>query len=532
MSREGKRDNVQGMRELADRYAAELDAQFQTLNHFANHAGEIGRAHEYFLRTILRRFLPARFRVGTGFIASPNRTSPQQDVLVYDPAKSPLLFEAGDLVVVDAEATAAAIEVKSELSGSRLKDACRKLLNEMASSGGQTFHGLYAWDSSSLGVWIEAAWDIVRERAKETGRHRFDFPVVYVRDRFLLFPNHDGNWWSPPFRVLRVEEHSEGAALLGFIGMLWFRLQEHRVDWPWWLDGWSEELKSLEMIEWPDDIKKAMQAEHPDAPAPTETTCSVPETAGTAPGRSDADAFRRAYEVLESRMAQLAESDGDLYVPNVAPTRPVDFVLICMEPSFGHWASIEEARAQLQDGFRNFLYSIGDFILHYCARNYLCRERRAFHLTDMSKGAMLVKKAGEARKKRYARWHALLVDEVQLVAKDGARAIAVGSVVKKHLDKHGLPVPVSKVLHYSVQARLARNKGIAGHEAAYEDFRGSVSFRDIVADATEVLRASGIPDALQEETLARLKRSKFTDSEEKLIFNYKLAFESLATETA
>src|SRR6267142_1956860 len=101
--------NLDSLQKLADRYADELSAQFRTLNLFVQHAGEIGRAHEVFLRGILTRFLPGKLRCGTGFIASPTAVSRQQDIIIYDPFALPLLLEIGDCVVVDAEAVAATI---------------------------------------------------------------------------------------------------------------------------------------------------------------------------------------------------------------------------------------------------------------------------------------------------------------------------------------------------------------------------------------------------------------------------------------
>ncbi len=46
--------------------------------------------------------------------------------------------------------------------------------------------------------------------------------------------------------------------------------------------------------------------------------------------------IRRAYRDLERRLKTLAESDGDVYLPNPEPTARVDYILICMEPSLGH----------------------------------------------------------------------------------------------------------------------------------------------------------------------------------------------------
>jgi hypothetical protein len=48
--------------------------------------------------------------------------------------------------------------------------------------------------------------------------------------------------------------------------------------------------------------------------------------------------IRRAYADLERRMKALAKSDGQVYLPNPEPTTRVDYILICMEPSLGHWA--------------------------------------------------------------------------------------------------------------------------------------------------------------------------------------------------
>src|SRR5436190_8414128 len=109
--------------------------------------------------------------------------------------------------------------------------------------------------------------------------------------------------------------------------------------------------------------------------------------------RQEADriAFRASYQRLEARMTRLAEADGDVFLPNPELSRPVEYLLIGMEPSLGRWArSREEADAKVKAGFRNFVSSIEDFILHFCVRHYLCSGSETYHITDLSKGAMLV----------------------------------------------------------------------------------------------------------------------------------------------
>lgn len=59
------------------------------------------------------------------------------------------------------------------------------------------------------------------------------------------------------------------------------------------------------------------------------------------------DRFRASYADLEARMKALAEADGDVFLPNIGPPGPVEYVFICMEPSLGRWArSPAEAKAK------------------------------------------------------------------------------------------------------------------------------------------------------------------------------------------
>ena len=70
--------------------------------------------------------------------------------------------------------------------------------------------------------------------------------------------------------------------------------------------------------------------------------------------------FKDAYQELERRMKVLAEADGDLYVPNPEPLGPVDYFLIAMEPSLGHWArsaaeaKVKDELAELKEGRHRF----------------------------------------------------------------------------------------------------------------------------------------------------------------------------------
>ena len=240
------------------------------------------------------------------------------------------------------------------------------------------------------------------------------------------------------------------------------------------------------------------------------------------------EGFRAAYREIEARMKVLAEADGDVFLPNPEPLGPVEYVFVCMEPSLGRWArSADKARSKVEAGFQNFISSIEDFILHFCIQQYLCEPTQRYHITDLSKGAMLVERAGVARTQRYDRWYGLLVEELDLVATSGAGIFAVGNAVAQYLRRRAFPRPFTKVIHYSGLGARARAAGIVGHEDSFEKFRSSVSLARVLATAEDVLMASAVSASFLGETLARLAKSQLSESRQQLIFNYKLAFEAM-----
>jgi len=238
--------------------------------------------------------------------------------------------------------------------------------------------------------------------------------------------------------------------------------------------------------------------------------------------------IRCAYLDLERRMKALAEADGDVYLPNPQPTARVDYILVGMEPSLGHWArSAEEARARVALGFRNFLTDIEPMLLHFSVRRFLCEKGQRYHITDFSKGAMLVEHAGAARASRYDRWYELLQEEINLVAAPGARVIALGNAVAEHLRRREFPREITPVIHYSPLAGRARAARLRGHDDRFREFESSISSESVLAIAQEVLDESGVPSEICKEALTRVGRSQLSESRRKLVYCYKLDFEAM-----
>lgn len=238
--------------------------------------------------------------------------------------------------------------------------------------------------------------------------------------------------------------------------------------------------------------------------------------------------FVERYRALEARFRRLADAEGDVYLPNVEPVGPVDLILLAMEPSLGRWACTrQEADARITAGLRNFLWSLEDFLLHYAARTVLGRNGRTYHVTDLSKGAMLVAKAGVDRARRYDRWYGLFLEEMNLLAHRGTIVCALGRQVADYLGSHHFPRQVVGLLHYSAQAALGRKRTLAGREAEFQRFASTVTLSDILREAHAIMEAAGISDGLRAEIMMRLGRSRLSDSRKGLLFIYTTRLEAL-----
>jgi hypothetical protein len=249
--------NLDSIEQLADRYADELSAQFRTLNLFVQHAGEVGRAHEVFLRGVLTRFLPEKLRCGSGFIASAEHVTRQQDIIIFDAHSLPILLEIGDCVVVDAEAVAASVEVKTVIDSESALRGCLEKLSELkVALPGRCALGLYAWEGPTLELALDCVWERYRAQRDLSTSHLPD--AIYVRGRYLIVPNYDGRLDTAPVLVLRLgpEHHSEGTGLLSLIERLWISGMNGQARSPWWGQAWERRIASrYEHVAWPDGLR-------------------------------------------------------------------------------------------------------------------------------------------------------------------------------------------------------------------------------------------------------------------------------------
>lgn len=100
--------------------AAEIAVKSEQISLLTSHGQTAGNYRELILRSLLEKYLPSRFGVGTGFIEGVPK---QLDIIIYDKINFPVVFQEGDLVVVHKEAVRGIIEVKTTLDSQKLKES-------------------------------------------------------------------------------------------------------------------------------------------------------------------------------------------------------------------------------------------------------------------------------------------------------------------------------------------------------------------------------------------------------------------------
>ncbi|MBF7141339.1 MULTISPECIES: DUF6602 domain-containing protein [Pseudomonas] len=161
-----QREESEKRRMFAASIASELDDLSARIRLIISHSGTVGTYRENLLQNVLRKNLPERYHVATGFIYGCSR---QLDVVIYDRLEYAPLFREGDLVVVPPNAVRAVIEVKTGLTANELRESLH-LLSGVAvldDSAPPIFKGVFAFESK---LSEEALCQVIKE--------------YYVADRF------------------------------------------------------------------------------------------------------------------------------------------------------------------------------------------------------------------------------------------------------------------------------------------------------------------------------------------------------------
>lgn len=113
---------------LLKEVGGEVERSLSAARTLIAHSAEKGGASEEIWRLLLRKHLPRRYQVDTGFVVDSSGTfSEQIDVVVFDRQYSPLVFEVGARKIFPAESVYAAFEVKQTIDAELIRYARQKV---------------------------------------------------------------------------------------------------------------------------------------------------------------------------------------------------------------------------------------------------------------------------------------------------------------------------------------------------------------------------------------------------------------------
>ena len=103
-------------------------ARLEEIRASFEHSGNRGSSLEASVRSFLRQYLPARYRIGHGeIIDQDRRISSQMDVVAAN-EEHPYIFEEGELALFFIEGVSAVGEVKTQLTSQGLQDTIEKCI--------------------------------------------------------------------------------------------------------------------------------------------------------------------------------------------------------------------------------------------------------------------------------------------------------------------------------------------------------------------------------------------------------------------
>lgn len=190
----------------------ELLAVKNRVRNLVNHWGEDGRHQEAVIKTMIKRFLPEKYKIGSGFIVRQtnqqgnHEPSKQIDLIIYD-TSFPVLFKDNDFVILTPDSVLGIIEVKANATNQGLQAIVKKanengrfIFEARIDKSKQLFNGIFSYESKVNNVdiisnHIRKPWDELKENS---------YKIKYAVNHISL----NQNW----FYKLWEYQHSEGSS--------------------------------------------------------------------------------------------------------------------------------------------------------------------------------------------------------------------------------------------------------------------------------------------------------------------------------
>ncbi|WP_109440462.1 DUF6602 domain-containing protein [Acinetobacter haemolyticus] len=138
---------IENQRNFSASIATELETLSQRIRFINQHGPTVGTYRETLLKNTLKKHLPERYHVATGFIHGVEK---QIDILIYDRIDYAPIFREADLVIIPPESVRAVIEVKTKITLNNLRSALEllSLASYVDDKKPPFFKGIFAFESS------------------------------------------------------------------------------------------------------------------------------------------------------------------------------------------------------------------------------------------------------------------------------------------------------------------------------------------------------------------------------------------------
>lgn len=201
--------------------AKELIAIKDRVRNLVNLWGEDGRHQEAVIKTMIQRFLPEKFKIGSGFVVRQTRErgshepSKQIDLIIYDNSY-PILFKDNDFVILTADSVLGIIEVKANATNQGLNGIITKanengkfIYDARYDKEKPLFNGIFSYESTVNNVdtivnHIKNPWDGL-------GVNRQFYAVNHIslnQDWFYKFWLHEFSDGNLPHYIYKISELS------------------------------------------------------------------------------------------------------------------------------------------------------------------------------------------------------------------------------------------------------------------------------------------------------------------------------------
>lgn len=146
--------------EVFDKVSQRMQSDFEEARIALDHPGLKGNVFEEIFKKFLRKYLPRSLDISTGKIVdSKGKVSKQLDVIASDFAKTPILYEEGEVRILPVECVYSVIEVKAKLDGKEINSIFENMLSVRALQkiAYKTTMGPIKWEYNVYGK----EWDIL-----------------------------------------------------------------------------------------------------------------------------------------------------------------------------------------------------------------------------------------------------------------------------------------------------------------------------------------------------------------------------------